>query len=276
MQEETFQQKMWRGTAVLFRSLKPLALYLCLPALLSCVGMALFRGRDAGDILARSGNFYYALGIVLTIVLLARSSRKRGSSIFEETDLELHGIDRRKLFLLLGMGIGFAVFFSAFLTVVPFPESLMESYRGSSDGFREGNDRLLAWISVIFMAPAAEEIVFRGYMLGRLLEGFETKTAVLISAGIFALCHVSLLWMVYAGIMGILLAWVSIREDNLIYTMALHVGFNASVIPVQFINLICGYENGVSQGKGAVALVGVAAAALALWAFDWYRKEKQI
>ncbi len=270
----TFQQKVWRGTAVIIRSLKPLALYLCLPALLSCVGMVLFGRRDAEDILARSENFYYALGIILTLALLWRGSKKRGSSLWRDTALELHGLSLRRLLLLFAMGIGFAVFFSAVLTVIPFPEGLLESYRSSSDGFRNGNDKLLAWISVIFLAPAAEEVVFRGYLLGGLLEGFETKTAVMISAVLFALCHVSLLWMLYAWAMGLLLAWISVREDNLAYSMALHVGFNASVIPVQLINYLCGYEQGMPQGKGVVVLCGAAAAGLALWTFQQYGREK--
>lgn len=277
MQELTFQQKVWKGTAVVIHSLKPLALYLCLPALLSCVGMVLFGRRDADDILARSENFYYALGIMATLFLLFRASRKKGSSLWQDTALELHGISRRRFLMLLVMGTGFAVFFSALLTVIPFPESFMESYRSSSDGFRGGSDQILAWLSVILLAPVAEEIVFRGYMLGRLLEGFETRTAMMISAVIFALCHVSLLWMIYAWIMGMMLAWVSVREDNLAYSMALHIGFNASVIPVQLINDLCGCEPGMPQGHGTAAVImlcGAAAAGIALWTFKQYRREK--
>jgi len=275
MQEVMFQQRVWRGTAAVIRSLKPLALYLCLPALLSCAGMVLSGGRDAGDILARSANFYYTMGIILTIVLLWRGSKKKGSSLWQDTTLEFDGLSWRRLFLLFVMGTGLAVFFSALLTVVPFPESFMESYRSSSDGFREGNDKLLAWVSVILLAPVAEEIVFRGYMLGHLLEGFEVRTAMIVSAVIFALCHVSLLWMFYACVMGLMLAWVSVREDNLVYSIALHIGFNASVIPVQLINQICGYENATPRSKGAVILCGAAAAGLALWSFKRYRKGKQ-
>ncbi len=274
MQEMTFQQRIWKGTAVAVRALKPLALYLCLPALLSCVGMLLFGRRDAGDILARSGNFYYAMGIIMTLVLLRRASRKRGSSLCEDTTLELRGLSWRRMLILFAMGIGFAMLFSAILTVIPFPESFMESYRSSSDGFREGSDRLLAWVSVIFLAPVAEEIVFRGYMLGRLLEGFETGTAAVMTAAVFALCHVSLLWMVYAGAMGLMLAWISVREDNLAYSIALHMGFNASVIPVQLINMLSGYESGMPQNRWVAVLCGAAAAALAVWTFKRYRREK--
>jgi len=276
MQELSFQQKIWRGTAVVIRSLKPLALYLCLPALLSCVGMVLFGRRDVDDILARSQNFYYALGIILTLILLWRASKKRGSTLWQDTALDLHGLSGRRLLVLFSMGIGFAVFFSAFLTVVPFPESFMESYRNSSDGFRNGSDQVLAWLSVILLAPAAEEIVFRGYMLGRLLEGFETKTAMMVSAAIFALCHVSLLWMIYAWIMGMLLAWVSVREDNLAYSVALHVGFNASVIPVNLINHIFGYDRGVPRNNAVILFLGMAAAGLALWTLKQYRREKLV
>jgi len=272
MEELTFEQKLWKKTALVLNSLKPLGLYLFLPSILSCVGMLLSGNRDADDILNRSGNFYYTMGILVTLYLLHRSCKKRNSTLCEETVLEFKGLKWKRILLLFAMGMGAAVFFSALITVVPFPQGLMESYRSSSNGFREGNDRLLAWLSVIVLAPATEEIVFRGFLLGRLLEGFKVQTAIGISAVVFALCHVSALWMVYAGLMGLMLAWVVIKEDNLAYSIVLHMGFNASVIPVQIINTVCGYEAGVSAGKGPVALLGAAAAGIFVYTLSQYRK----
>lgn len=278
MEDLTFQQKLWKGTEVMIHAVKPLILYLSLPALLTCAGMILFGGRDARDMVSRSGNFYYTAGILLTIYLLHIASRKRGSTIWQETTLELRGTDWKRMLLLAGMGMAAAVFFSALLTVLPMPDALMESYSRTSETFRLGNDRILAMVSVIVLAPVTEEIVFRGYLLGRLLQWFEIRHGILLSAVIFALCHVSPVWMVYAGLMGILLAWVSVREDNLVYSIALHMGFNASVIPVELFNVIWGIGREDSSAFGSMAaafLWGAAALCLALLSFDRYKKEKR-
>ncbi len=179
--------------------------------------------------------------------------------------LEFGNLDRKRLGLLAAAGFGLAVFVSAVITVAPFPQSLMESYRSSSAGLREGRDRLLAMATTLVLAPAAEEIVFRGYMLGRFLSWFTQRQAVFLSAAVFALCHVSLLWMIYACFMGLLLAWVSIREDNTVYSIALHIGFNSSIV----LTCLIGGEDSLP-----VILLGGAALILGVTALDLYRREE--
>lgn len=273
-EELTVEQKFWMGTATLIQGLKPLILYLCIPAILMCAGMLLFGGRTAEDIADTSSNFYYTLGIVVTVAVLHRRSKKNGSTLWADTTLAYRELAWKRLLLLLGTGFGFAVFCSAVITIIPFPESLMESYHNSSDSLRNGTDQLLAIISTILFAPVAEEIVFRGYMLGGFLTWFTEKEAVFLSAAIFALCHISLLWMVYACFMGVLLAWVSIREDNIAYSIALHIGFNLSVVPIKLINGNEVWKAVIFGNSFRIAVVGLTALVLGLLAFWRYRKEE--
>ena len=253
--------------------LKPVVLYLFLPAVLMSVGMMLFGGRSARTVIADSGNFYYALGILLTMALLHRKSKKRGSSLWQDSTVEFCGLSVRRMALLTVMGLGFAVFFSAALTVAPFPQALMQSYRDSSETVGSEPDQVLAMVTTIFLAPVAEEVVLRGYMLGHFLRWFKTGHAILLSAAVFALCHVSLLWMVYAFFMGALLAWVSIREDNTAYSVALHIGFNLSVFPIRMINGNDVWKEILFGGRLQVALLGAAALLAALAALRQYRRE---
>lgn len=269
----TFQQKLWKGGRTVIWAVKPALLYLFLPPVLMSVGMVLFGGRSAKKVIADSGNFYHALGIAATILLLEKISRKRGSSLCQESGLELKKPDKRRTGLLMAMGLGFAVFFSAVITIVPFPDSLIRSYHGSSNILESGTDRMLAMICTVFMAPVAEEIVFRGYMLGRFLSWFTKEQSIILSAVLFALCHVSPLWMVYACFMGVLLAWVSIREDDTMYSIALHIGFNLSVIPVSIINGNPVWKDIFFGNSFRIALVGGAALIVALAALKTYWAE---
>lgn len=272
--ELTIQQKLWKGTEVLLNAMKPLVLYMCFPGLLMCAGMLIFGGRNAQEVISGSGNFYYSLGILLTIVVLHRKSKKKGSSVWEESALEWKELDRRRLLLLVGMGIGYAVFFSSLLTVLPFPQSWKETYQQNSGELFSGTDQILTMLSAIFLAPVAEEIIFRGYMLGRLLKWFTIRQGIILSAAIFALCHLSLLWMIYAFLMGILLGWVSVKEDNTMYSIALHIGFNASVLPIRLINGTQGLKNLLFGSPFCIALWGAAALGLAIWSLNHYKREE--
>ena len=90
--ELSFEQKLWKGGQTMLQSLRPVALYLCLPALLMSVGMVLFGGRSAEAVIGDSGNFYYTLGIMLTMYMFHKRSRKRGSTLWEECTLEYRGL----------------------------------------------------------------------------------------------------------------------------------------------------------------------------------------
>ena len=137
----------------------------------------------------------------------------------------------------MGAGAGLNLFMSAALTVIPFPDFLIGPYHEMTYEVFGKVDKILAILSVMFLAPLVEELIFRGYVLNRFLRRFESQTfAVLLCTGIFAACHVTPLWVAYGLFMGLLLAHVSIVEDNIIYAVALHMGYNIMTLPVWFAN----------------------------------------
>lgn len=269
----TWQQTAWRGMRVIAYSLRPLVLYLTLPAALMCVGMVLIQGRHGESIVTTSGNFYYTAGIVAACLLLYRRSKKRGSSLWEDATLFWEGRNFRKLWLLWGTGLGCSLVFSAALTLIPLPEALIQGYSSVSDGMGSGTDPGLAFLSTMILAPVVEEIVFRGYMLNRLFTGFEERQAVWICSLIFALCHVSFVWIIYAFVMGVFLAKVCLREDNILYSAALHMGFNASVLPLWLLNGTGIFDKGWVGMCGKLA-VGIGGGVLVYSLYRQYGKEE--
>lgn len=276
IEELSPEQKIWKGMEVFFHSIRPLILYLFVPAITTYIGRFLFGGRPLDEILSESGNFYYTLGIILTFVILHKRSKKRGSSLREDVTFEYRELEWKKIACLMGMGFGFGFFFSALVTVIPFPELLMESYMSSSEAVKDGSDPILALLSTVLLAPVVEEIIFRGYMLNRLLSWFDEKKSILITAMVFALCHVSLIWIVYAFLMGAALAKISIDEDNISYSMALHIGFNANVVPIWVINHIPKLKDMLFSNGWLIALYGALSCFLAVWLLGKYRKETKL
>lgn len=265
----TWQERVWNKTGVFLYSIRPMMLYLLLPPAISTVAMFLYGLKGHSEyFIYRSGQFYRTLGLIATFCLLNRRCRKRGTSLWEETTMCWGQTSLKKALLLAGAGAGFSLFMSAVLTVIPFPRFLMGPYHDMSSQVYGTFDTLLAAASVLVMAPVLEEMIFRGYVLNRMLKGYDReKTAVLLTTVLFAVCHGTLLWIVYAMFMGLLMAHVSIVEDNTVYAVALHMGYNMTTLPLWLANRspeVSGVLFASPALIGVYGIIGAAGAALCL------------
>ncbi len=219
----TFQQKVWFGTQTVVSSLLPLLLYMVLPAFMMYVGMVVRHwNKGAAAFVNASGNFYYAVGIVLCFLLIRWKIIRGGEDFQDAVTIYWKDPDWNKAAGYVVLGISSSIFLSAVFTLLPF----FTSYKTLTENAFQRTDLILAMLSVLITAPICEEMIFRGLMLNRLLAGFSERTAVLLSSAVFAACHANPVWMCYAFIMGWLLAFVSLREDNIFYSIILHMAFN--------------------------------------------------
>lgn len=233
----TRQQKIWKGTAAVLYSIRPLLLYLFLPGILMSLGMMVRRysGSDAAFIL-ESGNFYNFVSMLLILAYFGRASKKRGQAFWDEVTLYIKKPDRKEaefwlVCLLFGASVG--LFLSALFSLLP--DWLLASYSERSAGIFNGRDLILVALTVGFLAPLTEEIVFRGYMLNRLMTFFSVRHSVILCAAFFAVCHVNVFWMLYALAMGFFLCWISLKKDNILYSVLVHVGFNLPSVVIAVI-----------------------------------------
>lgn len=95
--------------------------------------------------------------------------------------------------------------------------------------------RIAIAVVVGVLAPVTEEVMFRGVLL-KALEGFGRRTAISASALVFAGFHLfglsgdllrgALLIIPTFFLMGVILAWVTLRRDRLGPAIFIHSGFN--------------------------------------------------
>ena len=99
------------------------------------------------------------------------------------------------------------------------------------------------YVAIGVIVPFAEEIVFRGAILRRLLRLFDGKpwAAILISAIIFGLVHGNSAQFLNASLLGILLGWMFYRTGSIIPGFVLHWVNNTVVYVVA--NLMPGFED---------------------------------
>ena len=81
---------------------------------------------------------------------------------------------------------------------------------------------------LVFVAPMTEELLFRGAIQPALAARLGSAPAVLATALLFALFHLSPYALVYATLAGIVLGVLRERTGSLRPSFALHAGFNAA------------------------------------------------
>lgn len=77
-------------------------------------------------------------------------------------------------------------------------------------GFLEGVDRLIAFIALVIIAPIAEEIIFRGWLYGKLRRRYSMVIAMLLVSILFGVVHLQ--WNVGVNVFATSLILCGLRE----------------------------------------------------------------
>lgn len=102
------------------------------------------------------------------------------------------------------------------------------------EDFIFNNDMILIMIYASIIAPIVEELIFRKILLDK-LRRFGDLPAILISGIAFGLFHMNLSQFFYATVLGILLAYITIRTNRIIYSILLHMMLNfigSGIVPL--------------------------------------------
>jgi len=96
------------------------------------------------------------------------------------------------------------------------------------------NDNIIGSIFMtVIIAPFVEEFLFRKVLIDR-VRGYGDKITILLSGLIFGLYHGNLFQVIYATLLGMLLAYVYLQTNQIKYCIALHMAVNiiGGVIPL--------------------------------------------
>ncbi len=98
---------------------------------------------------------------------------------------------------------------------------------GPLDTFLERGDPTVILVAFLLVAPAAEEIFFRGVVYNAWEREHGPWVALIGSAALFAVIHTSLFALIPIFALGVALALVYRSTRSLAATIAMHAGFNA-------------------------------------------------
>lgn len=198
-----------------------------LGAALFVAGSELAGGDELSLVLALTGQY---LGHLLVLWWLSR--RKQHPDLgfaIEGRDLGYIGLG---LILQLALAILFLPLSSLLL-----PEGESAQQVGSAiAGLETTSARVAAMVTAVVLAPVTEELIFRGILL-KTLEGRGRRTIMVVTSLVFAAFHLlglqpsrilqaAAVVLPQLFVVGLVLAWVTLRSKRLGPAIFIHSGFN--------------------------------------------------
>ena len=159
-------------------------------------------------------------------------------------ETQLFRVNIPALLLMIPLGLSCYTFIVCILSLLP--ENLLQSYISSAEGLL-GSSSPLAILSLVVLAPLAEEVAFRGLLYTRLRRGMPRLLAFFLASFLFGLMHGQFVWMLYAFVLSLLLCAILDWFGSLWPGILLHMTFNAGqyvaapfLEQIDFLPLLCG------------------------------------
>ncbi len=147
----------------------------------------------------------------------------------------------RRLPLLILLGYSLQLCVSGILSVfsLGFP-TVFEAYKELIQSLAGSGIDIKTFISVSFIAPIAEEIMFRGLTYQYASLAVPEKWAIFIQAVLFGIYHGNLIQFLYATVIGILLGMLRKQSGSVVPGIVLHIIINLSayLIPAAWIETV--------------------------------------
>ena len=120
-------------------------------------------------------------------------------------------------------------------TVLPMIDLMQEQETGFT-GITQGFEYTLAFLSLVVIAPVAEEVLFRGYLFGKLRKRFSLWLSIILTSLLFAIVHFA--WNVGFDVfvLSIVLCLLRVMTGSLWAPILLHMIKNGIAFYFIFVN----------------------------------------
>ena len=169
----------------------------------------------------------YAITIPLCM-LIVKSSPK-----YQNEQKEKWGISKLLLFVMISMGL--MIFGNIVSQIGQVLLTLITGHQMTNpiDSILNSDTIVGSIILVVIVAPFVEEFLFRKVLIDR-IRVYGDKITILLSGVLFGLFHGNLFQVVYATLLGMLLAYVYLKTNRIGYCIGLHMTVNiiGGVLPL--------------------------------------------
>lgn len=264
----------WRSTLKKTRAYRiwqiiyPVGIYYVVSSL-TYFALEMLLGTDNQSYMMRQ--LICAAATIPFIMTYYMQDKKLENHVYGERKLTLDGKLVRDIFLVIGSAMTLGIAVNNIIAMTPLVEKFT--------GFTEANEAFFAGqviyelLGSCLLIPIAEELLYRGVVYKRLRLLVGVTPAIVLSALLFGLMHVNLVQFLYAGILGLLLAFMLERTGRLYAPILGHIAANlAAVIRQETGWLNFSYEPTVA-GIGFTVLMLLIAVALIWYQILLYKRE---
>ena len=163
-------------------------------------------------------------GAMVYFILKEVYSEEQITALFSLPDRNETG---RLILLILVLDIFVILPIHVVVTTLVFPDAEQQEVITMFEDASDTSIALLAF-SVAILTPFAEELLFRGFILGMLMKRYENTTAIVISSLIFAIAHEPIARVLAFG-GGLLYGWVRVRTGSILPGMIAHAIWNGFI-----------------------------------------------
>jgi membrane protease YdiL (CAAX protease family) len=206
---------------------------------LSCIALAvsdvaslhLTKGEDAAfrPIARELMRYLISSAIIIAFVVVVPELRRPLPALFRRWPASGSVVDLC-IALVLGLCWGYGIyrFVICLPLVVAYPQAFrILNFYESLDPFEAR--RLLFLVGYVVVAPVAEELVFRGYLMNLWIDRWGVWAALIASSLVFAAFHFER--AVFAAPLGFIYALAYLKYDSLWPAILLHAGYNLLAFP---------------------------------------------
>lgn len=282
----TFKENALGKLGALSKAALGLVIFVCLEyavfsAFAYCnVDMQVYRGAY---------NFAVSAVTIAMMLIIHKISSRPGDPLIK---LKKVKPDQAVCLVIIALGmLGFVTFYISVADMISdylaSMKDAMEEYRESVDRYSDTPqqiiplwDSILYIVTISFIVPVAEEMIFRGVVFGYLRKGFGPVASVLLCAVGFGIMHGISVHIGYALACGIIIASCYYLTDSLVAPVLLHMIFNvfgsgvAYVFALDCVNIPAPVAHSILQGINITSLIFMPIAVLA-FAFLIHIKRKE-
>lgn len=171
------------------------------------------------------------IGLVVFMIIYEKDAKQYGSDGFVK---QIQNIKPYRLGFLIILACMGNIGLSRLLSLLPL-DNIVGSYEDTQELLLAGK-LVIQIISVSIIIPITEELVYRGLVCERIKRLLGDKWAILLSAGLFALFHFNLLQGIYAFLIGLVLGYIYLKYNSILYCILLHGAANLTAVLVNYFN----------------------------------------
>lgn len=211
---------------------KHIVLYLLTPFLVQWT-ISFLVEAVAINMLEDAGAYAAELTMVIALLTLPVAGMIYHRDVEQEKWGDGVAVDKKDILFIILLGMGSCIFMNILLTFFNVQE-LSNNYQNVEASIYQSS----IWIQFFGMgiiAPAMEEMIYRGLLYRRMRTMVSTMPAIFISALLFGIMHGNLVQFIFAAVLGILLAAVYERYKKIAIPILMHIVINITSLGMTWI-----------------------------------------